>query len=271
MSFSFCFEYGGYHFFPLRRFDKEESDFYELSKRLEHDPVLGMSDYKDKQKIPYSYEEFYKITSNPNYDIFCCVENGKIYVPATHELFLYHNPSGYIRREAKIVKNRMLIDTKNQKFNMQEIDNRRFMYNPKTGVMLLGYQYAPSRKARGSHAEDLSSARIYSGFDDYVRGWVGMGKDYPHGVIHFAPNVDDQNADLFNRGFDTLEMFSQNGAEAQTVVRAFGKRWEQPLFGILHATQGQEHKPSVKEQLKQKPIANSNRQKQSIKKKEAEL
>ena len=114
----------------------------------------------------------------------------------------------------------------------------------------------------------MANARIYCGFDDYVRGWVGTGKDYPHGVIHFAPNVDDRNAALYDRAFKTLEMFSQNGAEAQTVVRALGKRWEQPLFSVLTDL---EQKPSIHEQLKQKPEQQSTRQNQPTKKKEAEI
>ena len=249
MSASVCFEYGGYHFFPLRRFAKGEGDFFALSKRLESDPSVG------------------KAATNPNYDIFCCVENGKSYVPATRELFVYHNPSEYSKREARLIQNRMLIDTKNQQFDMQRIDNRRFMFNPKTGVLLLGVQYKPSKKIYGSHAEDLANARIYCGFDDYVRGWVGTGKDYPHGVIHFAPNVD-RNVELYDRAFKTLEMFSQNGAEAQTVVRALGKRWEQPLFSVLTDL---EQKPSICEQLKQKPEQKSTRHNQPTKKKEAEI
>ena len=83
MSASVCFEYGGYHFFPLRRFAKGEGDFFALSKRLESDPSVGLSEYKERQKFPYSYDDFYKAATNPNYDIFCCVENGKSYVPAT--------------------------------------------------------------------------------------------------------------------------------------------------------------------------------------------
>ena len=156
MSASTCFEYGGYHFFPLRRFNKGEGDFFALSKRLERDFSLGLSDYKDRQKFPYSYDEFYKVATNPNYDIFCCVENGKIYVPATHELFIYHNPNDYHKREQKIIKNRLLIDTKNQYFDLKEIDNRRFMYNTKTGILVLGAQLPPSRKIRGSHAEQIA-------------------------------------------------------------------------------------------------------------------
>lgn len=109
-------------------------------------------------------------------------------------------------------------------------------------------------------------------YDDYVRGWVGTSKEYPKGVIHFAPNVDERNITLFDRAFDTLEMFRENGAAAETVVRAFGKHWEQPLFSILNSMPEPEHKPSVKEQLKQKPEQNARpKQTSKSKKKEAEL
>ena len=82
-------------------------------------------------------------------------------------------------------------------------------------------------------ADDLAQAGIRSGFDDFVRGWVGTGKSYPAGVIHFAPNVDAQNVSLFNRAFDTLEMFQRNGALPDTVVRGFGRQWEQALSEAL--------------------------------------
>ena len=65
MSSSVCFEYGGYHFFPLRRFAKGEGDFFALSKRLESDPSVGLSEYKERQKFPYSYDDFYKAATLP--------------------------------------------------------------------------------------------------------------------------------------------------------------------------------------------------------------
>ena len=98
----------------------------------------------------------------------------------------------------------MKLDVTVQAFDMQDISNRRFMYNPKTGILVLGQQYGKTRGLPGSHADDLAQAGIRSGFDDFVRGWVGTGKSYPAGVIHFAPNVDAQNISLFNRAFDTL-------------------------------------------------------------------
>lgn len=79
-----------------------------------------------------------------------------------------------------------------------------YLSNPFTisnrGILILGQQYGKIRGLPGSHAEDLAQAGIKNGFDDFVRGWVGTGKNYPAGIIHFAPNVDAQNISLFNPG-----------------------------------------------------------------------
>lgn len=160
-----------------------------------------------------------------------------------------------------ITKELMRIDTKMQMIDMQQIDNRRFMYNPKTGILVLGYQYASTSTLISSHANELADAGITKGYDDFVRGWIGTGGDYPKGVIHFAPCVDERNIKLFNQAFDTLEMFKKNGALAGTVVRGFGERWEQPLSDIFTGMREPEQKPSVRKQLKKQPGAKATRQK----------
>lgn len=111
-----------------------------------------------------------------------------------------------------VTKELMRIDTRMQMIDMQQIDNRRFMYNPKIGILVLGYQYATTSTLISSHANELADAGITKGYDDFVRGWIGTGGDYPKGVIHFAPCVDERNIKLFNQAFDTLEMFKENGA-----------------------------------------------------------
>lgn len=147
----------------------------------------------------------------------------------------------------------MCIDTSKQVIDIQQIHNRRFLYNPRTGILVLGFQYAPKSLLLSSHAAELADAGITKDFDDFVRGWIGTGGDYPKGVIHFAPCVDSKNISLFNQAFDTLEMFRENGALAGTVVRGFGSRWEQPLFAILTDLQKEEQKPSLRQQLKKMP------------------
>ena len=152
-----------------------------------------------------------------------------------------------------IVPEIMRIDTRTQAIDMQQIDNRRFMFSPKTGVLVLGRQYKETSLVNASHAMELADAGITKGFDEFVRGWIGTGGDYPKGVIHFAPCVDSRNISLFDRAFDTLEMFRENGALTGTVVRGFGNRWEQPLSAILTDLQKEEQKPSLRQQLKKTP------------------
>lgn len=146
---------------------------------------------------------------------------------------------------------------------MQQIDNRRFMYNPKTGMLVLGYQYAVTSTMISSHANELADAGITKGYDDFVRGWIGSGGSYPKGVIHFAPCADERNIKLFNQAFDTLEMFKENGALAGTIIRGFGKKWEQPLSDIFTDMRKAEQKPSVRKQLKKQSEAKASRQKQN--------
>ena len=147
----------------------------------------------------------------------------------------------------------MRMDTRTQAIDMQQIDNWRFMYNPNTGVLVLGRQYANTQSLIASHAEELAEAKITRDYDDFVRGWIGTGGDYPQGIIHFAPCVDARNANLFNRAFCVLEMFAENGALPQTVIRGFGNRWEQPLSSIIYPAQQAERRPSVLGQLKTIP------------------
>ena len=150
-----------------------------------------------------------------------------------------------------IVPEIMRIDTRTQAIDMQQIGNRRFLFNPKTGVLVR--QYQETSLVNASHAVELADAGITKDFDDFVRGWIGTGRNYPKGVIHFAPCVDSGNISLFDRAFDTLEMFRENGALAGTVVRGFGSRWEQPLSAILTDLQKEEQKPSLRQQLRKTP------------------
>ena len=160
-----------------------------------------------------------------------------------------------------VVPEIMRIDTWTQAIDIQQIDNRRFMYNPDTGLLVLGRQYAVTSLLDSSHAGELAAAGITKGYDAFVRGWVGTGGDYPVGVIHFAPSVDARNIELFDRAFDTLKMFADNGIMYGTVIRGFGKEWEQPASAILTDMWQPAVKPSVRKQLKKQPEAKAIRQK----------
>ena len=141
----------------------------------------------------------------------------------------------------------MLLDTRSMSFDMREIDNRRFMFSPQTGELILGRQYRSGQLYK-SHAEEHFDSGAKAPFDSFIRGWIGTGRDYPDGVIHFAPNIGTDNITAFDNAFSTLQMFSENGAAGDTVVRGFGRKWEQPLKDIITPTK--ERSKTVSEQEK---------------------
>ena len=85
------FEYGGYHFKPYRNFEKRDGDWNKQMRNASSDRDLGLSTY-DWQATEYSYEGFYAASGDSAADIFKCLENGKLYVPAKNELFQYSEP-----------------------------------------------------------------------------------------------------------------------------------------------------------------------------------
>lgn len=88
------FEYGGFHFVPVRKLNKSEnSDIRTLTRNIATDPNLGFFRTDDilgrRQKYSYSHEDFYEASGNSKCDIFKCIENNKFYIPGENELFLY--------------------------------------------------------------------------------------------------------------------------------------------------------------------------------------
>ena len=155
-----------------------------------------------------------------------------------------------------IVPEIMRIDTRTQAIDMQQIGNRRFLFNPKTGVLVLGRQYQETSLVNASHAVELADAGITKDFDDFVRGWIGTGRNYPKGVIHFAPCVDSGNISLFDRAFDTLEMFREK--EMKDRVFASGSYGEALcIIGeYVNITDTEpEQRPSLRQQLKETKTA----------------
>lgn len=131
-----------------------------------------------------------------------------------------------------IINSIMRIETDSCFFDIHKIKNRRFMFNPHTKTLILGYQYN-GRKLISSHAEEHAAANTNEAYDDFIRGWIGTGGKYKNGVIHFSPGIPSTIPEMFNNGFDTLEMFAKNGANKDTVIRAFGEVWEQPLSELI--------------------------------------
>lgn len=87
------FEYGGYHFLPVGVV-KGTNQLGYISRHITSDKDLGIwtNQYAErygKNKIDYKHKEFYKACNNVHCDIFKCLENGKVYIPAENELFEY--------------------------------------------------------------------------------------------------------------------------------------------------------------------------------------
>lgn len=138
------------------------------------------------------------------------------------------------KEKITITKEIMRIDTRRQTIDMRQINNRRFLYNPKTAVLVLGRQYGKTKGLPASHAEELAGAGITKDFDDFVRGWIGTSRSYPEGIIHFAPCVDERNIKLFERAFDTLEMFRENGRSGRDGDTGIGEPLGAALICHFH-------------------------------------
>jgi hypothetical protein len=95
------FEYGGYHFKPVRQFRKGEidkhlegdsrpwkKDISYASRNMRFGNELGLRE----QNNNWSYEAFYAAANGSEADIFKCIENGKLFVPSASALCQYSEP-----------------------------------------------------------------------------------------------------------------------------------------------------------------------------------
>lgn len=137
------------------------------------------------------------------------------------------------RTKREIEKNLMVINIKREIIDILQIDNRRFMYNPKIGSLILGDEMY-GKNICSSHSQEFYVSQADGHFDDYLRGWIGVSKSYPHGVIHFAPAVSREQ---FDRGFDSLQMFGKlDGVNGDTIIRGFCGLPEQRMSDLLPST-----------------------------------
>ena len=131
-----------------------------------------------------------------------------------------------------ISKDLVVLNALRDTFDLHDIGNRRFMYCPSTGSLILGFESCGIDISK-SHAVEHMLANVEEPFDSFIRGWVGTNKkEYKDGVIHFAPPVLSTSS-MFEPAFCALELFKANGATERTVIRGFGARWEQGLKEIL--------------------------------------
>ena len=117
-------------------------------------------------------------------------------------------------------------------------DNRRFMYNPKTNTFVIG-KLDPLSGAGvdSSHEKEFKESGAPGSRHDYpLSGWIGVGGQYPHGVIHFAPPmITDNNPQVLAAGEAIIQAFKASGATSSTVLRNFLKMGEQRL-GMVSET-----------------------------------
>lgn len=117
-------------------------------------------------------------------------------------------------------------------------ENRRFMVNPRTGDIVIGMRDAASGSSlTSSHAREFADSGAPGNFDDYYRGWVGIGGRYKYGVIHFAPPVTqgwiDSDRTAYPGAQRVLKIFQASGATPTTKVRGVITMNDTPMKEFL--------------------------------------
>lgn len=117
-------------------------------------------------------------------------------------------------------------------FDIKDVGNRRFLYNQKTGQLVLGRRDPVTKSGlSGSHAEDFHDSGADGNFDDYVRGWVGNSRS--NAIIHFAPPVTKEIMRSYPAYADSaigvIQRFIQAGANGKTILRNFNGIHEDKL------------------------------------------
>jgi hypothetical protein len=166
---------------------------------------------------------------------------------------------------ASISKYLEVFDLKQMQIDLSTIQNRRFMYHS-DGILILGAEDA-TKRSRGiqkSHAEEYGEAERLAGkalppYDEFVRGWIGVGKDYPNGIIHFAPHIPSSCGLYFDTAFEFIEVALENGFVQNSVLRGFGEVWERPVSDVVGKRVSAEKKKPLEMQIKnaEARVANS--------------
>lgn len=78
-----------------------------------------------------------------------------------------HNTVGRTGRQVE--KSLMVINVRREIIDVLRITNRRFMYDPQTGILLLGDEIY-GKSIRSSHAQEFHESKAGGSFDDYLRG-----------------------------------------------------------------------------------------------------
>lgn len=151
-----------------------------------------------------------------------------------------------------------VLDLRRTSTDLTAIENRRFMFHP-SGILILGAEdmVNSSDGLFKSHAEEYGDASERSPsklppYDEFVRGWIGIGGDYPHGIIHFAPAISTGYLPHYNAAFSFIEESLQNGFTEQSMLRGFCHPWEQTISHLLGHDRSQQ--PSLDEQIRKAKV-----------------
>lgn len=124
-----------------------------------------------------------------------------------------------------------LLNTRTETFDINDIQNRRFMYSRKHHTLLLGDSES-GLTITGSHAEEFKNSKAPGSFDDYIRGWIGYNEsNYKSGIIHFAPEINNHS---LHEGISCLDYFLMaKGIGADTAIRGFKNIPETKMKDIM--------------------------------------
>ena len=146
-----------------------------------------------------------------------------------------------------------LVDLNKASVDFMGIENRRFMYHP-SGMLVLGAEDTCLGENFSSHSEEFYEVckmheHELPPFDDFIRGWIGVGGAYNNGIIHFAPNIISNNMEMFEKAFSFVEAALENGFSKDTCLRGFGNKWEQKISEALGEEGRRENKNSLQESI----------------------
>lgn len=77
-----------------------------------------------------------------------------------------------------ITQDLTVLNALQDQFDLHDIGNRRFMYCPNTGTLILGFELC-GRDMSKSHAIEHMLANVEEPFDSFIRGWIGTGDILP--------------------------------------------------------------------------------------------
>jgi hypothetical protein len=214
------FEYGGYHFKPLRKFRKGEIDkpLANDSRPWKQDARYAMRNMQSDSELAlrndgtaktvWSHEAFYTASGNSKCDVFRCIENGKLYVPCENQLFRYDEPPQKEKKGTPQTEELPIIDTENIE---KTTDNDKFYLDENGRIEQLYYNP--------------------DGFDG--KGQYVSNIFYHHDVLDFAIEAAGSTEIFFNAIAEDAKQYLYDNDGTDTFKEA-----EAQFYGDTHDFMG---------------------------------